>query len=82
MAYAKLSHKKRKAVTQTIEKLMVEPVATSLMRRRLKGSADLWIANAPQGNRIIYQMTENDVAQLLDVGEHDATYRKWNRRKR
>ena len=60
---------------------MTEPPAQSLKLRRLQGSEDLWIASVNKGDRIIYRLIESDVMELLDIGTHDATYAKWNRRK-
>lgn len=80
-AYKALAHDKRRAASRAIEKLMTEPPAQSLKLRRLQGSEDLWIASVNKGDRIIYRLIESDVMELLDIGTHDATYAKWNRRK-
>lgn len=81
-AFKGLSQKKQVSVERALKKLMTEPLPTSLKLRRFKGSLDLWIANVDRGDRIIYQMVDDETALLLDVGTHDSTYNKWNRRKR
>jgi len=80
-ALAKLPDKERAKVFTTIEKLYAEPPVNSLKLRPFKGSPDLWIANINRGDRIILRMLGDGTAELLDFGEHDKTYRRWNRRK-
>ena len=80
-AFKSLAHDKRRAATRAVEKLMTAPPAVSLKLRRLQGSEDLWIASVNKGDRIIYRLVASDLIELLDIGTHDATYTKWNRRK-
>lgn len=60
---------------------MADPMPASLRLRTFKGSTDLWIASMNKGDRIIGRMLNDNTLELLDVGEHDATYRVWKRRK-
>ena len=80
-AYRKLSKVKQADADKAIRGLFTDPMPAALRLRTLKGSADLWIASIDKGDRIIGRMVAADSLELLDVGEHDATYRKWNRRK-
>lgn len=80
-AYRKLSSAKQKNANKAIEGLMADPMPASLRLRTLKGSTDLWIASMNKGDRIIGRMVDANTLELLDVGEHDATYRTWGRRK-
>lgn len=80
-AYRKLSKAKQADVDKAISGLFADPMPAALRLRTMRGSTDLWIASINTGDRLIGRMTEVDTFELLDVGEHDATYRKWNRRK-
>lgn len=80
-AYPKLSKVKQADAYKAIRGLFADPMPASLRLRTLKGSADLWIASINRSDRIIGRMVDADTLELLDVGEHDASYRKWNRRK-
>jgi mRNA-degrading endonuclease RelE of RelBE toxin-antitoxin system len=81
-AFKRLAKDKQKATERALAKLGSEPPAPSLKIRLLQSSDGLWIANVSGiGYRIIFARPDEQSAELLDVGEHDATYRKWNRRK-
>ena len=60
---------------------MTEPQSKSLRFRALKGSERYWIANVNRGVRLILGKLDDDHFELLDIGEHDKTYQKWNRLK-
>lgn len=81
-AYQSLAKDKQKAVDRVVERMGVNPVPPALKIRPLKSSNGYWIANVGNtGYRIIFAQPEEDTAELFDIGEHDKTYRKWNRRK-
>jgi mRNA-degrading endonuclease RelE of RelBE toxin-antitoxin system len=82
-AFKRLAKDKQKAVERVVERLGGNPVPPSLKIRTFKNSNGLWIANVGNtGYRVIFSQPEADTAKLLDICPHDATYRKWNRRKR
>lgn len=80
-ALKRLSQQQAKQVSKAIQMLMTAPQVKSLRFRALEGSDSIWIANINRGDRLILGKLEDDLFELLDIGEHDATYRKWNRRK-
>ncbi|MGB1234432.1 MAG: hypothetical protein ACPG5U_01715 [Planktomarina sp.] len=80
-AFKKLNPKQKKDTQKAIGLLDDNPQAKSLRFRRLQGSADCWIANINKGDRIILAQIGPDEYELADVGAHDATYRKWNRKR-
>lgn len=80
-AFKKLTKQQAKQTEKAITLLMTNPEINSLHFRQLKGSAVYWIANINKGDRMILAKLEDDLFELLDIGEHDAIYRKWNRRK-
>lgn len=80
-ALRRLSQQQNKQALKAIRFLMTAPQTKSLRFRALEGSDNYWIANINRGDRIILGKLEDDLFELLDIGEHDATYRKWNRRK-
>ena len=80
-AYKRLSAQQVKQTDKAIHLLMTAPQSKSLRFRALEGSNRYWIANVNRGDRLILGRLEDDLFELLDIGEHDKTYRKWNRLK-
>lgn len=80
-AYKRLSPQQVKQADKAIKLLMTEPKSKSLRFRVLEGSDRYWIASINRGDRLILGKLEDDLFELLDIGEHDKTYRKWNRLK-
>ena len=78
-AYKRLSPQQIKQTDKAIQLLMAAPQSKSLRFRALEGSDSYWIASVNRGDRLILGRLEHDLFELLDIGEHDATYRKWNR---
>lgn len=81
-AFKRLAKDKQKATERALQKMGQNTLAPSLKIRLLQNSDGLWIANVGgTGYRIIFARPDEDTAELLDIQPHDATYRKWNRRK-
>ena len=80
-AFKKLNTKQKKDARKALLLLGAEPMPKSLRFRRFQGRENTWIANINKGDRIILIEIEPDLYDLVDIGPHDATYRKWNRRK-
>lgn len=79
-AYKRLPLQKMKQTDKAIRLLMTEPQSKSLRFRALACSNSYWIANINRGDRLILNKIDDDLFELLDVGEHDKTYNNWNRR--
>ena len=82
-AFKRLAKDKKRDVERTLRKMGMDPIPSSLDIRKFQGSKDLCIASVPgTGYRLIFKQVEGNLAELIDIDNHDAAYRKQNRRKR
>ncbi|SNY93442.1 mRNA-degrading endonuclease RelE, toxin component of the RelBE toxin-antitoxin system [Cohaesibacter sp. ES.047] len=78
-AFKKLSQQQQKRLTETVKKLSTDPDHPGLRRHKFKGLRDCWTIRSGRSDRLVILQIHQTRFRLLDVGPHDAVYRRLNR---